>query len=87
MPDYHESFGALIEAIQAEDFDLAKSLSQVCGYPASREAAVDAIHDLGRALELARVVRAHLAVRAISNARESAYQSALCVPGRWALEA
>jgi hypothetical protein len=80
-------FAFLISAIQAEQFELANSLAGEYGNQITLEEAETAIRNLTRALELARVVRAHLALRTASIARQSAYESALCVPGRWAVEA
>ncbi|HSU59913.1 MAG TPA: hypothetical protein VLI55_11410 [Bryobacteraceae bacterium] len=80
-------FASLISAIQTEQFELASSLAGEYGKQITPEQAEAAIRNLTRALELARVIRAHLALRTASIVRQSAYESALCVPGRWAVEA
>jgi len=77
----------LINAIQTEHFELANSLSAEFASQATPESAETTIHNLSQALELARVIRAHLAVRAASTARQSAYESSGNVAGRWTIEA
>ncbi len=89
----------LIAAIQAGDLELAKSLSGEYGRRIASElraAATDdsfgeistaALEQLGRALILARVVRAHLAVRMHSTTRHSAYGSAELAERHWMIEA
>lgn len=83
----HYIYSSLIAAILAEQFELANSLSEQYAGQATPETARITIHHLNRALELVRVVRAHLAVRAASVARQSAYESAVCAPGLWTIEA
>lgn len=83
----HYMHSSLMAAIQAEQFELANLVSEEYAGHATAETAEAAIRHLGQALELVRVVRSHLAVRAASTFRQSVYESTTRVAGRWTLEA